>query len=196
MHRSLIVAVTSLGDDAVTGSLALAITIYLLAAKQKKAALTMALSFFFAVAILAFGKIVLYSGCVASVFFDLRSPSGHSALALVVYGLFAAFVSTSLTGWRRVVPYLIAAPLIALISASRLWLGVHTKSDVVIGLAMGLAVSISAWRFFMRGQIVRCSWKNLAPVILIVLVVGHGFHFSAEEALMLLSHYLRGYISC
>jgi undecaprenyl-diphosphatase len=186
-------AVTSLGDDAVTGSLALAITAYLLIAKQKKAALTMALSFVFAVAILALGKIVLYNGCVKSAFFDLRSPSAHSALSLVICGLLAAFVSTSLIGWRRVIPYFVAAPLIALIAVSRFWLGIHTKSDVVFGLATGLAVSMVVWRLFMREEVVRCSWKKVLLILLAVLATTYGAHFSAEQMLALLSRSLRDY---
>jgi membrane-associated phospholipid phosphatase len=63
-------------------------------------------------------------------------PSGHAATA------FAAAVVVSLFHPR------LAAPLVAvaaLIAVSRVWLGVHYLSDVLVGAALGATVALALW---------------------------------------------------
>jgi membrane-associated phospholipid phosphatase len=192
MFHSLLHLVTNLGGDAITGAVVLVLTAYLLLTKQKKAALTIAASYVVAVLFLALGKLALYSRCdFTEPFWGLHSPSGHSALSLVSFGLLAAFVSTSLTGWRRFVSYLIAAPLIAAITVSRVILGAHTESDVIIGLIIGFVPSAIFWRLFMRGEKVRMTGKAFTIIILIVLVLLPGAHFSAEGFISSLARAIR-----
>ncbi len=67
-------------------------------------------------------------------------PSGHAMSAAVVYGT-VAYLAARLQRrhWHRAVTLLIAATLILLIGASRLYLGVHYPSDVIAGIIIGLA---------------------------------------------------------
>ena len=60
--------------------------------------------------------------------------------AAVVYGT-VAYLAARLQQrrWARVVTLGIAAVFVALISTSRLYLGVHYPSDVVAGVCVGLA---------------------------------------------------------
>jgi undecaprenyl-diphosphatase len=64
-------------------------------------------------------------------------PSGHAA------GAFAAAVAVGLVHPRLRLPLLVLAALIAL---SRVWLGVHYLSDVVVGAALGTAVALVVYR--------------------------------------------------
>ena len=64
-------------------------------------------------------------------------PSGHAA------GAFAAAVAVGLVHPRLRWPLLVLASLIAL---SRVWLGVHYLTDVIVGAALGSAVAYVAWR--------------------------------------------------
>jgi membrane-associated phospholipid phosphatase len=64
-------------------------------------------------------------------------PSGHAA------GAFAAAVAVGLVHPRLRWPLLVLAALIAL---SRIWLGVHYLSDVLVGAALGTAVSLVVYR--------------------------------------------------
>jgi membrane-associated phospholipid phosphatase len=198
MFHSLLHQASRLGDDAITGSLALALIVYLLLIRQKKAALTIAAAYIVTAAILALGKLALYSRCAPTdIFFGLRSPSGHSALSLISFGLFAAFVSTSLCGWRRFAPYLMVAPLIAAISVSRVALNAHTESDVIIGLFMGLVSSMVFWRLFMRDEIVRMTWKAFTLIPLVLALLLSGVHFSAEGFISNLALSIRRhFLSC
>jgi membrane-associated phospholipid phosphatase len=63
-------------------------------------------------------------------------PSGHAAAA------FAAAVAVGLVHPRLRWPLLVLAALIAL---SRLWLGVHYLSDVLVGAALGTAVALAVF---------------------------------------------------
>lgn len=69
----------------------------------------------------------------------LSFPSGHTLNATVVYGL-AALICYQLYGWIREHPAaLLAAPVLVLaIGSSRVYLGVHWTSDVIMGWSIGL----------------------------------------------------------
>ena len=67
-------------------------------------------------------------------------PSGHAMAAVVTYGLLAYLAVTHTTMRSvRVVSLLVAGAFIMLISFSRLFLSVHYLSDVLGGLAAGIA---------------------------------------------------------
>jgi undecaprenyl-diphosphatase len=67
-------------------------------------------------------------------------PSGHAMSAAIVYST-VAYLAARLhkRGWAGWLVMAVAFIVIALISISRLYLGVHYPSDVVAGLAIGLA---------------------------------------------------------
>jgi undecaprenyl-diphosphatase len=67
-------------------------------------------------------------------------PSGHAMSAAVVYGT-VAYLAGRLQRRRlhRAITMILAGLLIVVISASRLYLGVHYPSDVLAGVVIGLA---------------------------------------------------------
>jgi membrane-associated phospholipid phosphatase len=78
-------------------------------------------------------------------------PSGHSMLALIAYGMLTYFVlqSPRSSEAKRIASVAAAALLIVLIGVARIYLGVHSVSDVVLGFAAGgvwLAACIAAYR--------------------------------------------------
>lgn len=82
-------------------------------------------------------------------------PSGHSTTAVVLY-ITLAYLLARLEPSRRMrrLTLAVAALLVFLIGASRVYLGVHHPSDVLAGFAVGLAwatfcaLGIEAIRFF------------------------------------------------
>jgi undecaprenyl-diphosphatase len=80
-------------------------------------------------------------------------PSGHSANAMVAYGIVAVLVGrTSLARPTRVAAQVALAGVIGLVGLSRVWIGVHHPTDVVAGWAIGavavcayVAITRSAW---------------------------------------------------
>ncbi len=67
---------------------------------------------------------------------DGSMPSGHAATA------FGAAVAASLVHPRLRLPLLAFASLVAV---SRVWLGVHYLSDVLVGAVVGAAVACACW---------------------------------------------------
>ena len=68
-------------------------------------------------------------------------PSGHTAGAMLFYGVLAAFAMTHVATWRsRAWCAAAALAMVALVGFSRMYLGVHYLSDVV-----GAALESSAW---------------------------------------------------
>jgi undecaprenyl-diphosphatase len=66
-------------------------------------------------------------------------PSGHAAGSAAVYGLLAVLVARGLAPWGRWLVGLGTTALLLAIGFSRLYLGAHYLSDVLAGLALGLA---------------------------------------------------------
>ena len=67
-------------------------------------------------------------------------PSGHAMSSVVVYGTVAYLAARLQQNARsRVLTMAMAATIIVLICASRLYLGVHYPSDVLAGIVIGLA---------------------------------------------------------
>lgn len=65
-------------------------------------------------------------------------PSGHSALAMVAYGVLAVLVSRSRLAPRARSAIIFAlGVLVGLVGISRIWLGVHFPTDVLAGWTAG-----------------------------------------------------------
>lgn len=151
--------ITELGSTVTIGGIALALGLLLLLRKQ--------FSYFTALCISVVGTIgivfslkeivararptVFYQAYLESGF---SFPSGHSALSLALYGFVAVLVWHSLPpGRTRIALAALAVVVIALIGFSRLYLGVHYASDVVVGYAVGgilLWIGISVTQRFER----------------------------------------------
>ncbi len=89
-------------------------------------------------------------------------PSGHASSAAVVY-LTIAYLAARLQHrlWARWLTMLLAVLLVLLIAFSRLMLGVHYPSDVVAGMALGLAWA--AFCMVMLEAIQRLILRGEAP---------------------------------
>lgn len=87
-------------------------------------------------------------------------PSGHAAGATLFYGVLAAFLVARILKWRwRVVVVLVAILLVALVGFSRIYLGVHYLSDVLAGVAEGvawLALCLTAIHTLRQRRVARC----------------------------------------
>jgi membrane-associated phospholipid phosphatase len=69
----------------------------------------------------------------------LVKPSGHSALAAVVYGTIGFVLGRHLPPWRRGAVRVACLAVMAMVPAAMVGLGFHTVPDVLVGGAAGLA---------------------------------------------------------
>jgi len=106
-----------------------------------------------------FGKILVHRSRPAeSVYFEpsFSFPSGHATAAAAFFGFILYFCWKTMNSWKRrlQLSFFIIA-LIALIGASRIYLGVHYLSDVLAGFLLGglwllIGISIHTWQGFRR----------------------------------------------
>lgn len=74
-------------------------------------------------------------------------PSGHSMLAMVIYGLALTLLAATTRGAVRIALLLSAVLIPLAVAASRVVLGVHYPSDVLAGLTLGAALLFWWWEW-------------------------------------------------
>jgi membrane-associated phospholipid phosphatase len=107
---------------------------------------------------------------------DIRSPSGHVAAATVVAGGLAGMLTRRSSG---VVPAAILAAIV--IGLSRLWLGMHSLPEVMLGAGVGLTGAIALSHLAGRPPPLRPI--SLVLTVVLVAVLFHGLHMPAEAAI-------------
>jgi hypothetical protein len=124
-------------------------------------------------------------------------PSGHSQGAATFYPLFAKFVlgarkcghcklEKKSAGKRKLplcvlVRLCVAAGLPLLIGLSRIYLGVHYPSDVLLGLTLGFLTSVGLILFWKPAAQIVASWRVSLQVLLVAVVVFALNHFSGSH---------------
>jgi membrane-associated phospholipid phosphatase len=115
----------------------------------------------------------------------LRSPSGHTAGAAVVYGgLFGIWIEIMTGAMIWTVPVALSCALI--IGGSRLVLGVHSDVEVLIGGAVGVSGAVVA--VLLAGAPPHnLRLRKIAVAAIIVLVLFHGMRLPAEAEIQRVS---------
>lgn len=182
----VMVVATMLGDGVVIALVAAAALVWLVWCKNWRAAK-------YWVAAIGFGQIAatvvklvvqrprpvvdLYDGLSAYAF-----PSGHATMSMVAYGFLAALIAGHVPRSRRWIVYAVATLLIAVIAASRLYLGAHWLSDVIGGLSLGFAwVCLLAIAYY-RHAVTAPSARGLLRVVLLAFALAGGWHVTQHFA--------------
>jgi membrane-associated phospholipid phosphatase len=125
---------------------------------------------------------------------SLRSPSGHTAGATVVYGSLLAIWIRRRTGtaiWTAPA----AIIFLILIGASRLALGLHSPVEVFVGGAVGLTGAILA--VMLAGPPPEgFRFRSIAISVVIVVAIFHGFRLPAEAEITRLSFTMWPFSTC
>jgi undecaprenyl-diphosphatase len=180
----VMIALTELGDAAVTLPLIATVLGWLLWTRSRRAAA-------YWLAAVAFGAgltlalkagfhlprpMPIYEGLSRFSF-----PSGHAAMNVVIYGFLGVLIGRGVSPRARLTLASIASLLVFLIALSRLYLGAHWLSDVLGGLAFGTAWVALLAIAYLRRSVVVAPTRGLAAVALATLIVAGVWHVSAQH---------------
>lgn len=182
MH-AIWVFLTDFGDTAVTVPLALLMVGFLFAAKEPRLAIGWGLAIVGCAGAIGGLKLV-FAVCGHPI--DgarVASPSGHTAMSVAVYGGFAAVVGAILKGPARATLIAGAAIPVIGIPLSRTIVSGHTKIEVVVGLAVGIAALAAIIAIVARHRPGRLPLAWLAAGTLTVFVLFHGTRWPAEQTI-------------
>jgi membrane-associated phospholipid phosphatase len=171
---------TDFGDSAVLLPLSALILVWLLATRRISAALWWAAALAVLGGLLGALKLVFFACPPAS---DISSPSGHTGFSLVIYGGIATILARRQAAWLRLSIIGVALALVIGIAVSRVALDLHTKPEIVIGLAVG-AVALA---IFIVGYRRTDGGKNRIGLLLIgmiaIVALFHGTQLNPEADL-------------
>jgi len=184
---ALVKTLTDFGDLAVLLPVMAVMTLWLVAVRQP-----LALAWWFVALALCMG-----STAVLKVYFfvcpplaDLRSPSGHSSLSILVYGALTLAVAAAFTGWRRFAVMAAGAAFIVGIGVSRVVIQAHSIVEVVAGSIIGIAVLTLFASQFWRHRPVEPRLRPLVVASALLMVLLNGQDLRAEDMLHAIGVYL------
>lgn len=163
--------ITDYADQAVILPLVIAICIALLAQGWRRGAMAWGIAIAATFSVMLVLKLIFIACWRTLDTVGIHSPSGHVAAATVLAGGLAALVFTRRTAT------VIAVITATIIAGSRLALGVHSVSEVLLGAMVGLSGMLILIR--LAGP----TTVNIRPIIgvvVLILLVFHGLHFPAE----------------
>ncbi|WP_457574367.1 VTT domain-containing protein [Desulfolithobacter sp.] len=180
---TIMVAITMLGDVAVTMPLVLSVLIWLLCRKEYRSALYLVITVAGGILLVIAVKtlthvprpVEMYQGVVRWAY-----PSNHATVSVIIFGFLALLCSRGLRPDRRWLPLSFALVLITGIGVSRLYLGAHWLSDVVGGFCLGTAwLILFSVAYFNHTPTRSCSCQGLWALCLTVLVMAATVHWSS-----------------
>jgi membrane-associated phospholipid phosphatase len=170
--------VTDFGDSAVAVPLALLVFMFLWAARARRTALGWALATGGCAATMGALK-VLFTACGPE-FADITSPSGHTAMSVVVYGGLAMLIGARLPTGRRRIVLITAGVAIVGISLSRWVLRDHTGAEIAIGFGVGTVALVFFRLWLGRDGAPALPLKCLALCAAVLIAVMHGVRWKIE----------------
>ena len=111
---------------------------------------------------------------------EIRSPSGHTASAGLIYGsLLGLFVERIFR--QRTLSVLVVLAVVGIVGATRVMLGAHTTAEAALGALVGLGAAMLIIEYMgeptKRGKFAFALLPTIALVFLL-----HGLHLPAEAA--------------
>jgi membrane-associated phospholipid phosphatase len=181
----VMVAITELGSGAVTIGVTVAALLWLGWRRAWRAALYCVAAVGSAGLFTLVMKVTLHRQRPVEVYsgWDAFSfPSGHTSVNAALYALLAMFVAREVGPRWRAPVVMVAALFVSAIAFSRLYLGAHWISDVVAGLAFGIAWAALLSISYLRRNLPPVGAGGLCAVVGMTLVVVGGSRIDWEHA--------------
>lgn len=185
--------VTAFGHVELVAPLVCGVALALWLVDQKKNATRFFAGFLLCLAAIVVAKLILMVAWRGG---SLRSPSGHAAISAYLYGSVAAMVVASGRAWFSRVLAAALGLLVLAISISRFTIGGHSRSETLVGLAIG---SLCVWIFSRRfTRFKRPAFAALATACVVGVAVAGALHwllapgYVDEETIWAIARKLRG----
>lgn len=170
--------VTDFGDSAVTVPLALLVFVFLWAAGARQIAFGWAAATGGCAVTMGVLK-VIFAACGPGVG-GIASPSGHTAMSVLVYGALAMLIGAHLPTGRRRALAIVASLAIVGISLSRWLLRDHTAAEIAFGFGVGTAALVLFRMSLGREELPPLPLKWLALSAACLVAVMHGTRWMVE----------------
>lgn len=181
---TVMIALTELGDAAVTIAVVTAVMLWLIWRRAwAAAAYWLGAAGFAALLVLALKASLRLPRPVSLPYdgpYGFGFPSSHATMSLVIYGFLGVLLAREFSARGRWLVFAVVVPLIGLIAFSRLYLGAHWLSDVLGGLAFGTAWVALLGIAYLRHPTPALAARGLASVSLLALLIAGGWHIAAR----------------
>lgn len=182
---AVMIAITGMGDHTVVMPVAAAGLIGLAALQRWRAALYLLVATGGAVAFVGGVKRFIQRPRPISIYDGLAEysfPSGHASMSVVLYGFLAVLLAQGAPpAWRRIIAFATLL-LIGLIALSRVYLGAHWLTDVLAGLAFGIAWIALLTIGYLRHHPQPVPAAAFGALLLAVMVLADGRHIIRDGA--------------
>ncbi len=186
--------ITDFGDSAVTLPITLVSLIYLVLLHRRYTALALLGATGACAVTIAFLKL-LFRSCVHQLAeTTITSPSGHTAMSLVVYGSLAVLTTKRLPHRSRTLVFSLVGIGVVAIAVSRLALAAHNIAEVFVGFIIGLLSVAGFYWALRRDPPLDLHLRWLAMTGLAVIAATHGINLPIEGILRAIAGTLRGNI--
>ncbi len=173
---TVMVAITQMGDAKVVMPVALAGLAALIGLKRWRSAAYLLAAVGGAAVFVAGVKRVIHRPRPVAIYDGLAEysfPSGHASMSIVLYGFLAVILAWGAPRAMRQAIAFAAALLILLIAFSRVYLGAHWLSDLLAGLAFGVAwVALLTLVYTRKNEAAQSSMVLLTAVVLAITLAG------------------------
>jgi len=190
-YKAILLLITNLGDSGLLTVLAFLASLYLYLVKSHRAALALTSALLSCLVVMTLLKIGFRSCHRLVPTLDIVSPSGHAAMAAAIIGTLAVIFASTFKGWRKNLALLFAFGLIGTIAASRVILGAHTINEVLMGITIGLTITLGAFLFLKGAPQVPFKARYLAATSSVAVILLYGSRTPAEDFLISLVQTLK-----
>lgn len=168
--------------------IAAAVQVWLLCAPERRQAAIWAISLLFCCGATVLLKIY-FAACPYA---GIDSPSGHAALSVFVYGGLAAILGTRADRFPKILLTAAGIALLVAIPVTRVILGAHSITEVLIGMAIG-GMALAPFAATIIRHPVLMPAKSLIIVTILIAVVLHDKDVQVEGLFRFLADYLHSF---
>lgn len=165
--------------------LALLLFIGLLALKARLLSLQWALRLSLGIGITLATKLAFFGWGLGIAYFDFTGVSGHTLLATAVLPVLLGWLFAEQGNDTKNVGISFGLIVAALVGWSRVKVGAHSYSEVIVGWVLGYVIVQPLYRLGVEHQLVR--WGRVVPVALTLLIAtqwyqpSHALHLPSHE---------------